>query len=103
MQHRVEPTSSNERDLLSLSMQPQFQHTVGSIAHQLDAAVGKPATHQANHLLRPQRHRLVSLAQPFTHFVGRRQDTQERQRPFLLRPGEGHDDGHHEEAASLGY
>ena len=59
-------------------MQTQFQHTVGGITHQLDGAVRKPATDQADHLMCPHPDRLVPLAQPFTHFGSRGEDTQER-------------------------
>src|SRR6266566_8983721 len=66
MEHGIQSASRDESHLLMLRMQSQFQHTVGSIAHQLDRAVGKPTADQADHLLRPHRHRLVPLAQPFT-------------------------------------
>jgi hypothetical protein len=76
MEHRIQPASRDESHLLMLCMQSQFQHTVGSIAHQLDRAVGKPTPDQADHLLRPHRHRFVPLAQPFTDLRGGCQHTQ---------------------------
>jgi hypothetical protein len=67
MQESVQPTSRDQGHLLSIGMQTQFQHTVGSIAHQLDGPIGKPSANEADHLMRPHPDGLVSLAQPFTH------------------------------------
>ena len=67
MEHDIQSASGDESDLLSLGMQSQFQHTVGSIAHQLDGAIRQPAAHQADHLLCPRRNCLMPLAQLFTH------------------------------------
>src|SRR5437763_559735 len=56
---------------------------------------GKKAPHQADHLVCPHRHRLVSLAQLFTHFWAGCQHTEERQSPTLLGPGKWYDHCHH--------
>ena len=96
MEHRIESASRDQRHLLSIGMQTQFQHTVRGIAHQLDRPVGKPAADQADHLVSPQSHCLVSLAQLCTDFRGGCQHTQKGQGPALLRPGHGDDDCHHD-------
>ena len=67
MEHCIESASGDQSHLLMLRMQPQFQHTVGSIAHQLDGVIREPSANQADHLMRPHRYGFVSLAQPFTH------------------------------------
>jgi hypothetical protein len=36
MEHRIQSASGDQGHLLSIGMQPQFQHTVGGITHQLD-------------------------------------------------------------------
>jgi hypothetical protein len=59
-------------------MQSQFQDRRGGIAHQFNGPLREKAPDQAEHLMRPHPHRLVPLAQPFTHLGGRRKDTQER-------------------------
>jgi hypothetical protein len=38
MEDGIESASGDQSHLLMLRMQPQFQHTVSSIAHQLDGA-----------------------------------------------------------------
>ena len=89
MEHGIQPASRDQRHLLSICVQTQFQHTVGGIAHQLDGAVRKPATNHADHLMRPHPYCLVPLAQPFTHLWGCSEHTQERQSPSSALSREG--------------
>ena len=67
MEHGIQSASCDQGHLLGIGMQPQFQHTVGGITHQLDGTIRKPSTDEADHLMRPHPHGLVPLAQPFTH------------------------------------
>jgi hypothetical protein len=82
---------------LGIGMQAQFQHIVSCITHQLDGtgrrAIDSPL---ADHLMRPHRDGLVSLAQPFTDLQSGCQHTQKGQGPALLRPRHGDDDRHHD-------
>ncbi len=98
MEHRIQPARGDERGLLDVCMQPQFQHTVGGIAHQPDAPVWEPSMDEADHLMCPHRDGLVPLAQSFAHFRRRRGHTEERQRPSMVRPGQVDDDCHHNPA-----
>ena len=98
VEHRIQAASCDERHLLLLRMHSQFQHTVGRIAHHLDRVVGKPAAHQADHLLGPHRYCLVSLAQLFTDLRAGCQHTEERQSPTLLGPGKCDHHCHHDPA-----
>ena len=81
MEDCIQPASRNQGHLLSVGMQSQFQDGVGSIAHELDLAVGKPSANQGDHLMSPHSYGLVPLAQLFTHLWSRGEYTQERQCP----------------------
>jgi hypothetical protein len=98
MEHRIQPTSGDEGHLLRIRMETPFKHTVGSLAHALERAVGKPSPDHTDHLVCPHPHGRVPCAQPFTDFRSRRQYTEERPCPALLRPGKAHDNGHHDPA-----
>jgi hypothetical protein len=49
---RVEAKRSNQRDLVLGTMQPEFQDTVGQVAHQFDRYARQPAPQQTHHLMR---------------------------------------------------
>src|SRR5712692_10424058 len=94
--HRVQAKRSDQRHLLSDTMQSQFQDTVGGISYELDGHRGKPTTQQAYHLMCSHTHSLVTFSQLLADFRGRCQNTLKGQGPTLLRPGQrdhyGHDD-----------
>jgi hypothetical protein len=96
MEHRIQSASRDESHLPMIRLESQFQKTVGGIAHQLDRPIGKPATDQADHLMRPHANRLVSFAQVYADLRGRRQYTQKGQCPALLGPGKRYDNRHHD-------
>jgi hypothetical protein len=61
---------------------------------------GEPSTDQADHLMRPHPHGLLSRAQPFTPVRSGCQHTHERQRPPLCCPGERRHHRHHDPSQS---
>ena len=85
MEHGIQSASSDQSHVLGTRMQTQFQHTVGGITHQLDGPIRKPSTNQTDHLMCPHPHRLVPLAQSFTHFgvVARTHKKGKAQRCFV--------------------
>jgi hypothetical protein len=79
MQDRIQMKGGDKGHLLLLTVQAQFQDTVGGIAQQRDRQGGKPAAHQADHLTRPHPDCLVAFAQGRAHRRCRGQHTQKGQ------------------------
>jgi hypothetical protein len=96
MEHGIHAASGDQRHLLRLGMQTQFQHAGGGVAHPRDVAIRKPAMDQTDHLVRPHRDGCVSRAEPFAHRRRRREHAQERQRSSLRGPRQRHDHRHHD-------
>jgi hypothetical protein len=60
MEHGIQPASCEQGHLLSIRMQTQFQHTVGSTPISL---IDRSGSHWRTRLMGPHTHGLVSFAQ----------------------------------------